>query len=171
MWLLKGIYELSFTHTHSNMEEIKRSSLGKVRENFFKKSREPQNRKTREKQGQGSVVQERDKHHLWKGRWVQCLQRRSGLRRDGHSVNTRCYGFCPHKRETDLFGASPHAAHKEHNGNPEPALSSLSPAQKPPSSEQPSMQNSSFLKLSSSLLKTLGYLPWERISCDRHGFF
>lgn len=31
--------------------------MGKVRENFFKKSREPQNRKTREKQGQGSVVQ------------------------------------------------------------------------------------------------------------------
>lgn len=50
MLLLKDTYILSYIHTYacSDMKEVKRQSLGKVRENF-KKSRETQNMKTREK--------------------------------------------------------------------------------------------------------------------------
>lgn len=127
--------------------------------------------KTRGKQGQVRVVQERQKHHLWKG----CC---------GHSLHNICRSVLVSWEMGTLstqgimvsvfiierlifFGKSPHPVWKEHNWKSGTALSPFSPTQKSPSSVRPSMQNSSFLKLSSSLLKILGYQPWERISCDK----
>lgn len=123
--------------------------------------------KTREKQGQMRIVQERWNTSSLKG--MSCIMSAEVFRCPDRGALYQCkvlWFLSFYVRDWYSLVGGHIQCRRNTIGSLKKHFPLFSPTQKSPSNVWPSMQNSSFLKLSSSLLKILGYLPWERRSCD-----
>ena len=181
MWPLRHIH-ISFIHTHTHTHlrthacsqtwmkqrgKVWRKAEKTVRKEV-KRATECENERNRVK---WEIFRKDTKRHLWKGycgHWLYNIYRSVLVSWEMGTLSRQSIMVSVFITERLIFlGKIPYPVQKEHNHKSETALALFSPTQKSSSSVWPSMQNSSFLKLSSSLLKSLGYKPWERISRDR----